>query len=703
MLGEASGIWDADSQFAPYQMLVGDFARAGRFLLWNPWDNGGSPDGFEPQFGAFSPLTTGLGLLFGGRELAFRAYWLLVWFAGGLGLLRLGRHLGAPAWGATVVALGFLFSGLYTGHAQATPFLVSASALPWVVWRADVALATGSTRAAAQAGALLGLSALSGHPAFTVATSAFVLLWAGGRRLTTEDDGPWRPSLARTAAILGSLFAVALVVLAPAYLGFLHENVGFTFKTGPLPRSVVTQSNVLEPGALASFASPSLLVLKAANRSSLWPRTDPSSCSVYLTALVTSLGVAALLTSTRRRWRLWLLAVGFLFLLAALAEPVPVRGWLYDLVPPTRYFRHAAVFRVYSMFVVAVLALLATRDVDRAGGEASPGLWMRVAVVAAALAAAAALSVARVEGALPAAGPEPGLAHAHAALAWLGTVALGLWGWRAGRRVPLAALAVALAAADALGAGELGRWVMYRPAERWRPFEEHRSSSLDLLGRGPERVPRLVFDGMLDNKNLVLKLPVLHSYSALENAYHQGWVEDPALVAVATGRRRTWFSPAVAMVVPDDRSWAAFRERARALGAPPLVVHEPAAMLGTRPGNDQVARIAALPAVVPIDVDIRAYEPDRLVFSVAAPSDGWVWVTDRWARSWRATVNGWSVPVQGANFVFRAVRVPAGRNEVAFEYRPAGHPWLVLVSWATLAAVAAWTLAALRAARPTGT
>ena len=115
--------WDADMFFAPFQMLVADHARAGTFLLWNPWLNGGSPDYAEPQIGSFSPFAVILGLLTGGTEAGFRVYWLTIWLWGGVGVILLGRHLGAPAWGACAIALGFAFSGFYTGHAEHTSTL----------------------------------------------------------------------------------------------------------------------------------------------------------------------------------------------------------------------------------------------------------------------------------------------------------------------------------------------------------------------------------------------------------------------------------------------------------------------------------------------------------------------------------------------------------------------------------------------------
>src|SRR5215217_5661772 len=111
--GIAVGIWDADGQFYPYFVLVADHARAGRFIQWDPWSNGGLPLLGDPQVGAFSPIHIVLGVVTGGTSSGFRIYWLLMWWFGGFGMLLLGQHLGAPRWGACVVALSFLFCGVY--------------------------------------------------------------------------------------------------------------------------------------------------------------------------------------------------------------------------------------------------------------------------------------------------------------------------------------------------------------------------------------------------------------------------------------------------------------------------------------------------------------------------------------------------------------------------------------------------------------
>jgi hypothetical protein len=679
VLGESSGIWDADSQYAPYQMLVGDHARAGRFLLWNPWTSGGSPDGFEPQFGAFSPLSTGIGLLTGGAERGFRVLWLSLWALGALGMVRLGRHLGAPPWAACVVALGWLASGIYTGHAQSTSFLHSIAFLPLMLWRLDAAFIERRLAPALQAGALYGLSALGGYPAFTILTAGYAMLWMAGRLATSR---PRRP-IASVAAALAVFLAAGVVVMAPTYFGFLVEGRGFTDRSVPLDRSIVTGSNVLEPGALSTLASPYLLIVKGVNRDRLWPRTDLSSCSLYLGGLVTVLGLLGIAPRRLDPWRLWLLGLGLVFLLLSFGDPVPFRGWLYDLVPPTRYFRHAAVFRVYSMLSLAGLALCGAAELA----------WRRLvaaALVASGLATAAYVAVLR---AVPDVGGETTLAHAHFALAWLGTIALGVVGVRLGSARPrlVVALAIALASADALVALEIDRWTMYLPWERWAQIESARSASLDLTPRGFQREVGLVFDGVLDNKNLCLKIPVLRSYSTLENGFLRQWLDEPVLLRAALGADRIWFARDVAWLPPSQEAFQAVSDRARALGAPPLVLHSREALLHAPRAGQAVslAAVESLPPVRPLRVSLQRYGTTELDFSIEAPEAGWLWVTDRWARGWKATVNGRSVEVSGGNFVFRAVPVTAGLNAVRFRYEPFGYPWLLISSWATLAVAAA--------------
>ena len=244
-LGRVSPIWDAFDFYGPYTMLVGDFARHGRFLLWNPFINGGSPDYLEPQTGAFSPLVVLVGAVAGGSRHGFELYWLLVWLLGPLGVLTLGRHLGAPAWGGLVAALGVAFGGYYTGNAEHTSMLATLSFLPWTLWRMDAALTSQRVRPAVEAGALWGLSALGGYPGLVLLNACFIGLWSLAR-------APLRRVIVAHALML----VVGLVVLLPTYAGFFVEAPGYSRRAGALPRTDAVESNALHPAGLMTAIRP---------------------------------------------------------------------------------------------------------------------------------------------------------------------------------------------------------------------------------------------------------------------------------------------------------------------------------------------------------------------------------------------------------------------------------------------------------------
>ncbi|MBK9090806.1 MAG: hypothetical protein IPL90_17900 [Holophagales bacterium] len=376
LIGLDAPNWDASSFFGPAFTLVADHARAGRLLLWNPFVDGGAPDAAQPEYGVFSPLTVGAGALFGGTERGFCFYWLGVWGLGGLGFLGLARHLGAPPWAGFVVTLGYLFSGTFTGHAQHTSWLHSYAFVPWVIWRLDVALLDRRLLPAVQAGALLGLSALAGYPAIVIQTGVLAFFWAMGREWTREGGGeePRRGSLGFSAGVLAIVAVVGAVVLLPSWFAFLRESRGYSDRSGPLPKEVAVHDNALHPLALTTTASPYLHVLATVYAPARWAPTDGSSAGAYAGVAIPAFAVFALCRAPRRRW-LWWLAGTALLLLATSTDALPLRGWLYDVLPWERFARHGAQRKDLALFVLAVLAL---HGAPRAEGAARRPALLRV-------------------------------------------------------------------------------------------------------------------------------------------------------------------------------------------------------------------------------------------------------------------------------------------------------------------------------------
>src|SRR2546421_4913308 len=100
-----------------------------------------------------------------------------------------------------------------------------------------------------------------------------------------------------------------------------------------------------------------------------------------------------------------------------------------------------------------------------------------------------------------------------------------------------------------------------------------------------------------------------------------------------------------------------------------------------------------------IHAEVIKYDPETLIADVDAPAAGWLVVTDRWARSWKATVNEKATPVSCGDFIFRAVPVSAGHNRVAFRYEPRAMAGLVLIRLAFMMLVLAGSDVSLSSAK----
>ena len=700
--------WDACSFYTPAFMLVADHARKGELLLWNPWLAAGTPDFADPQVAAASPVAIIVGLIGGGTTGAFRAYWLLIWMLGPLGLLLLARHLSVPAWGAFIVALGFAFCGFYTAHAEHTTILYSFSFVPWFIWRFDVALTSLRLRPAAEAGALWGLSALGGYPAIVILSGGMLFLWGLGRCCCSGNGDTLliygRPILYRfrfTFLALLVILLVGLAILAPTYLAFFKEALGYTERAGAMTRRAATAAtqNALNPGAFATFASPYLTALKLLpGNAKLWPGSDPSVADVYIGVLPFILSLLALWQRPRSGWRWWLAGCIVFFLACAVGDRLPVRGWLYDYFPPTRYFTHPGIFRGYAMFSAMVLALLATRDLDAAISKPENRIWRHLLLVSLVASVVAAGVYARALSHIVNLGNQIGLSNLHLIGIWFGAVGVSLslllfWGTRKWLAILFGVVAILDAALtlrlsqDFMSDGRQVRALL------GRVDAGHKTSLTQSSLRRELETPSL-FGGGNQNHNVSLRIAAFYNQCTMKNRFHIWSAQHPVLLNMGLGADRIWFSKDAAIAAPSDLAYLALTNRSEQLGAPVLVVIPPSEMVkdsrlgwGGVADKAQLAAISRLAPAQNIPVEVLKYTPNDLKLKVSCPADGWLAVTDRWAAGWRAKVNGIPVEVFGGNFIFRAVRVRAGENTVQFYYPQHLYFALVLLSWSTLVGV----------------
>ncbi len=107
-------------------------------------------------------------------------------------------------------------------------------------------------------------------------------------------------------------------------------------------------------------------------------------------------------------------------------------------------------------------------------------------------------------------------------------------------------------------------------------------------------------------------------------------------------------------------------------------------------------RSAAARAASPGPVSIRRDEPQAVDLDADLRRPAVVMMADSWAPGWQATVDGRDVPSLRANYLYRGVRVPAGRHRIEWRYRPAVVAAGAVVSVLSLLALVALALALLR-------
>lgn len=88
------------------------------------------------------------------------------------------------------------------------------------------------------------------------------------------------------------------------------------------------------------------------------------------------------------------------------------------------------------------------------------------------------------------------------------------------------------------------------------------------------------------------------------------------------------------------------------------------------PGSQAPEKFSDLPFNTSAPVSILDYEQNRSAFEVAAPSEGWLLVTDVDYPNWLASVDQQEQKIVRWAGLFRAVRLPAGKHRVDFYYSP---------------------------------
>jgi uncharacterized membrane protein YfhO len=71
-----------------------------------------------------------------------------------------------------------------------------------------------------------------------------------------------------------------------------------------------------------------------------------------------------------------------------------------------------------------------------------------------------------------------------------------------------------------------------------------------------------------------------------------------------------------------------------------------------------------------VQIDLISDQPNILHLIVNAPRSGLLVISDTWYPGWQVSVNGLSKEILHGNYLFRAILLEPGKNDVIFSYFP---------------------------------
>jgi len=723
------------------RFLVQSWRETGELPLWCPYSLGGMPFIHDPQVGAFYPLHWPL-LLVPLNLLGAALSWSVVlhlWFAG-CGTYACAREKGLDRAPAMVAAIGFAFAGKWLLHLLAAGHYttIGLAWMPWALFCMERATRRLSLSWATGAGVCYALLILSTQPQWAFYAGILLAIWAlipqadcDLRIAVRNPQSPIRYLVPRFA--LGLCAALVAVSLSAVQWLPTIEAAAYSTRAGGVPSEDVLGGGMR---ALLFLVGPPL-TSEPANLA--WE--DRGGFGILW---LVAAALAPFACTGRVRWQAGACLGLILF---AAGGAILVQG-----LPGFRLFRQPTRMLLIASLPVALLAGSTTRALLRREIDGPRCLRIGARVVAAAAILVVGFAARQLFQGEPLAfhsywitlvitfpaacwvlksrGARIGTPDGWQLLPvglWIGILVLDLWAvtW------PLVAVrtesevyapspcAAYLAntretphrvldvdwddAPSPLGRGtpmamqhRLEAVRGYNPIDVRRYKEYLQQIAGDDAPLRPFEHPLIfpIIDNFpIENRALLDLLGVRYllqpSYAPVDQS---GWRKvfqdaNPAAFDVVAGGRRALVPYSVyeneqafprVFVVPRAVQGHDLRD---------LDLRRTVLLEETPAKSEQVAEPGYWAAA------IREYQPNRVVIDATGTTPGWLVLTDVWFPGWTCTVDGAATTVLRGDFVFRTVRLDAGRHKIVFRFEPASYKYGRSITFAGLAVVVTLLLA----------
>ena len=720
-----SGGGDLVSFLWPLYRFTARSLLAGKLPLWNPHLYSGAPFIADNQSSAFYPINLVAFALFGEPtyEIMEGLVVLHIWLAG-VNMYALARGLGMGRPAALLGGIAFCFSDLFVTHIGNLNLNATAAWLPLLMLFCHRALSPSATQdrgvrparrnagRAAAAGAVLAIAALAGH-----AQMLLFLTLAFGLYLLCQLAADRRWGWPYSSGTLGLAALIVMVGIGGAALTLLPalEMAGHTGRGHLTYEEAIRYS--LPPKALIGMLVPGFFGRGPTNFWGSWDRVEVG----YIGAVGLVLAIVGLVRTagSRQPANRSRSPIRFFALLAPLALVLAMGGYtplyrlLYRLVPPFDQIRAPARLILLMNLGLAVLAAYGFDQLLR-GRRGRPA----VAVGLAALVAACTLLALG----LPAAQTVPPLDRVPQTTAGviIASVLLGSAGlflllsrwtrWSAHLLLPLLAAELIV----------LGSTLEAEPNDPTLGFQH--PDIVSFLKEDPAlfRIESVAGSWQPDAALAHGLYDIGGVYNPLElapyQAYRWGLGERGSPLYNLLGARYVLANkgepPGDARLAPvytanpdlDVYLNTAALPRALLVHQAQIVTDHAAAWEAIRAPGFDPAETVILEEGEPLAVDpgdgerrlyFARYDLNQVELVVQTPVDSYLVLSDVYYPGWRATVDGKPAELLRADYVFRAVPVPAGEHTVRLEFAPwtwrAGL-WVSIITWIGLGIAAGVTL-----------
>ena len=343
--------WDNIDCYLPYRYFVSYATHQGEWPFWNPFQQMGYPAYSDMQNGMYSPIVWFLNL-FGQYNTTSLITELLIYYVFGvLGAYKFSGLFVEKEHSKVFIAVAFGLSGFMLGTSQIMIFIAGGAFLPHILYHFIQFLRLHQWKDIILMVLFIALHTTSASPAYTIVL-IYILIAIFGYHMLRSNRSEWSELFRKNLWKIIIMMAILIGVLLP-YMIALFEFLPYFNRGAKLPYSDFLLENPFDHQEYITFLFP----YTSLSGSDLFGNTDMTMRSAYFGILPFLFSLISFKYIREKKIRLLWLGI-LVFLILSAGGMTPLYRFFYEL-PGFGLFRHPALFRVYVILFMAVLAGIA--------------------------------------------------------------------------------------------------------------------------------------------------------------------------------------------------------------------------------------------------------------------------------------------------------------------------------------------------------